>query len=176
MADPLALQRWIYRAIFVGFAALFYVIRILPLSTLPPTLPGPDLMIALAFAWILRRPDFVPAPLIIAVFLLEDLLYHRPPGLWAAIVLLGTEFIRGRVALLRGLPFPVEWAMVAAVLVAMTLLERLLLAAALVPQATLTAEMLRVLTTMIAYPVVVLATRFVFALHDPEQDRLGRRA
>lgn len=176
MADPFAMQRWLYRTVFVLFATLFFFARILPLNGMPASIPGPDLMIAMAFAWILRRPEYAPAPLIIAVFLLEDMLYQRPPGLWTAVVLIGTEFVRGRVALMRGLPFPAEWAMVAGVLTGMVLLNRLVLALALVPLPALSMEMLRVLTTMGAYPFVVLATRMVFDLHDPEKDRMGRRA
>ena len=43
---------------------------------------GPDLLIAFAFAWSLRRPEYVPSLLLALLFLLADLLLQRPPGLW----------------------------------------------------------------------------------------------
>ena len=45
----------------------------------------------------------------------------RPPGLWAAIVVLGVEFLRNREADSRDLPFLVEWGTVALLMLAMTL-------------------------------------------------------
>ena len=58
------------------------------------TWPAPDLMLALTLAWVVRRPDLLPAPLIAAYFFVEDILMMRPPGLWALIVLGATEFLR----------------------------------------------------------------------------------
>jgi rod shape-determining protein MreD len=48
--------------------------------------------------------------------LLADLLFLRPPGLWAAIVVLGHEFLRNREQGLRDMPFFVEWGLVASLL------------------------------------------------------------
>jgi len=42
-------------------------VRILPLSTEPGSVPGPDVVLCLTFAWVLRRPEYVPALLIAAV-------------------------------------------------------------------------------------------------------------
>jgi hypothetical protein len=53
-------------------------------------------MLALTFAWVLRRPEFVPPLLIAAMILLGDLMFHRPPGLWAALVLVTAETLRVR--------------------------------------------------------------------------------
>ncbi len=75
-------------------------------------MPGPDILICVIMAWIVRRPDFLPMPLILFVILLEDLILMRPPGLWTAIVIVATEFLRGRVALTRELSFVVEWLLV----------------------------------------------------------------
>lgn len=170
MADRIFQRRWFYQVLFVGLGAVFLFFRILPLSTLPPDWPGPDLMVALTFAWVLRRPEYLPAVLVAVVFLLEDMLYQRPPGLWAALVLLGSEFLRGRVALMRGLPFLVEWAVVAAVLAAMMAVNRLVLAIALVPQVGLLQDGARVLMTLLAYPVAVWFAKAVFSLDGSEAE------
>lgn len=173
MVDPVVGHRWMSRAAFLGLATLFYLVRILPLDFAPGGWPGPDLLLALTFAWVLRRPDYVPAVLIAAVFLLDDLLSQRPPGLWAALVLLGSEFLRGRIALLRGRPFLAEWAMVAGVMAALMAVQHAVLTLVLVPQATLTEEVARLLATLLVYPPVAGLSRLAF---DRAPDAEARRA
>ena len=75
---------------------------------------GPDLMLAFTFAWVLRRPDYVPVLLIAAIFLLEDMLLMRPPGLWTADRAdRDRDPARSREPRPREMPFMAEWAMVA---------------------------------------------------------------
>lgn len=173
MIDPVLAHRWGFRLAYLGLAALFYLLRILPLDTTPEGWPGPDLMLALTFAWVLRRPDYVPALLIATLFLLEDMLCQRPPGLWAAIVLMGSEFLRGRIALLRGRPFLAEWAMVAGVMAAMMVVQRLALALVMVPQAGVGQEAVRLLATLLFYPALAGLSRLAF---DRAPDAEGRRS
>lgn len=158
MVDRMMPAHLAYRALFVAVAGALLFVRILPLSTLPSNVPGPDLLLCVTFAWLLRRPDYVPAPLIAAVFLVESMLVMRPPGLWAAIVLLGAEFMRRRVGLAREVPFPLEWALVAVVIFAMMLAERLVLALAMVPQAGLRLAAIHLALTVLAYPLVAAAS------------------
>ena len=51
---------WPFRAAFLGVAILSLFLRLLPLSTLPSSWPGPDLLVGLAFAWVLRTPIMCP--------------------------------------------------------------------------------------------------------------------
>lgn len=178
MAEPLPAGVWPYRALFLGLAALSLFVRLLPLGTSATAWPGPDLLLCLTLAWILRRPDYVPALLIVAVFLIEDMLTLRPPGLWAAIVLLGAEFLRGREPLTRELPFPLEWAMVAAVMLLMMGGNRLVLAITVSPQPGFAASFLQSILTILAYPVIVGFSRLLFGLRKSatgEVDARGRR-
>ena len=178
MVDLVTTARLGYRAAFVGLAALILFLRILPLGALPPYWPGPDLLLCLTIVWILRRPTFVPLGLIVAVFLLDDLVSGRPPGLWTLIVLLGTEFLRSRAVLTRDLPFVVEWAMAGAVILAMTLAFRAVTVMFMVPTVGLGPVLLQYLSTMIAYPAVVLASAWALGLRKtaPGQvDALGHR-
>ncbi|NCO16036.1 MAG: rod shape-determining protein MreD, partial [Alphaproteobacteria bacterium] len=96
MVDLLHSTIWRHRAIFVALALALFFLRLLPLGAEPGRWPGPDLMLCLILAWVQRRPDYLPAPLIALVVLTEDFLMLRPPGLWTAIVVLATEFLRGR--------------------------------------------------------------------------------
>lgn len=178
MIDPVKSARFGYRALFLGLAALILFLRALPLSTVPPAIPGPDLLVCLVATFVLRRGDYVPILSIVAVILLEDFLTMRPPGLWTLIVLVGSEFLRSRAGLTRDLPFPVEWAMVAAVVIAMTLANWLVLSIFLVPQAGADLIMLQVVVTLLTYPFFVLAAHFGMGLRKvaPGQvDALGHR-
>lgn len=177
MIDPVTAHRWSYRALFLALAALLLFLRLLPLSTLPARIPGPDLMLCITFAWVLRRPDFVPAVAIVAVFVIEDMLAMRPPGLWALVVLLGSEFLRDRAGAMRGLPFMAEWATVTAVMAIMLLANRLVLALVMVPQTGLGLTLLQLLTTVAAYPLVVAASHLALGLRAPgEIGGMGGRA
>ena len=117
-------------------------------------------------------------PLILMVILAEDLILMRPPGLWTAIVILATEFLRGRIALTRELSFVVEWLLVSGVMLGMMLVYRLILGLALVPQAPFGFAIVQVLWSIAVYPVVVALSRLALDLRKPatgEVDDFGRR-
>ncbi len=177
MAEPVQSRPWRFWALFAAFAVASLFLRLLPLGSAEAGLPGPDLLLCLVLAWVLRRPDYMPALLIVAVFLLEDLLTLRPPGLWALIVLLGAEFLRGRQPLMRELPFPLEWTVVATVMGAMWLAERLVLGLLVVPMPALGPSLAQLVLTLLAYPLVVLVSHYALRVRKPatgEVDALGR--
>lgn len=178
MADGSGSGDWAYRSGFAAIAALSLFARILPLSTLPAGWPGPDLLVCLAFAWILRRPTYVPALLIASVVFIEDLVLLRPPGLWAFIVLIGSEFLRRREPLSRQLPFPLEWAMVAVVLVLMMATNRLIMAIVASPQPDFGFAFIQTILTIALYPAIVVLSHLAFGVRKSatgEVDKLGRR-
>ena len=155
MIDPVTLQRWFNAGLFVLVAALVIFVRMLPLSDSPGGMPPPDLILLIGFAWVLRRPDFVPALLFAAVLLLVDLLFLRPPGLAVALAVAGLEFLRGRVNLLREQAFSIEWLTVAGVLIAVALGERIVYAVFFVPQIALESALAGLVINILAYPLVV---------------------
>lgn len=178
MVDPVTTNRLIYRAMYLGLAAALLFLRLLPLSTMPVVFPGPDLLLCVTIAWVLRRDEYVPAIFIVLVFALEDMLVMRPPGLWALIVLLATEFLRRREEAMRDLPFLVEWAMVSVVMVAMMLAYRFVLLVTMVSQPGLGLTLLQVMTTIVGYPVVVILSQLALGLRKAapgEVDALGHR-
>lgn len=162
MAEGVFPAAWRGRALFLCLAAALMFLQLLPLSTGSGGLPGPDLLLCLALAWVLRRPDYVPPLLVAAVFLIEDMLVMRPPGLWAAITLVAVEMLRRRAQPVRDMPFVVEWGLVGGVLVAMTLAYRLALALAMAPQDGLGLTLVQLVMTFLFYPVVSFVTQFVF--------------
>jgi rod shape-determining protein MreD len=178
MGDVWLRSPWIIRALFLTLALILLFVRLLPLGTEPGHLPGPDLLLCLILAWVVRRPDLLPMPLILAVILAEDLILMRPPGLWTAIVILATEFLRGRVALTRELNFLVEWMLVAGLMLGMLLAYRLILGLAFVPQPAFGFAIVQVLWSIAVYPLVVVLSRLVLDLRKPamgEIDDFGRR-
>lgn len=164
MADNGMLHLWLMRALFAALAGALVFARLLPLDTLPPGWAGPDLFLALAFAWAVRRPEYVPPLLVAALALSMDLLLQRPPGLWAALTLLGCEELRRRAPALRDLTFLAEWAAVAGTLVTMVLAYRLVLTVLLVDQAPLGLSLMQLLSTLIAYPLVAAISHLLFGV------------
>lgn len=120
---------------------------------------APDLLIAFALAWSVRRPEYVPTLLLAALFLLSDLLLQRPPGLWALLALLACENLKGRSRSLRDATFGAEWIAAAVLLVGILLCNRIVLSILLVPPPPLRLSLLELGTTILIYPVAVFVTR-----------------
>lgn len=147
--------------LLAAWALLF--VRLLPLSG-AALWPGPDAVLALIMAWVLRRPDQLAAPVIVLALLVEDLLLMRPLGLWPVIVLLGTEAARLREPRWRDQTFMVEWLRVAMLMAAMILGYRLVQVLFMLPVPALGQVILQLLATVAAYPAVVLAARWLLGL------------
>lgn len=178
MARSFISPRWGFRGLYVAMAMLLVLLRMMPIRTLPTTLPGPDFLTCVTLVWVLRRPEYVPVVLIAVVFLMEDFLLMRPPGLWAVIVLIGTEFLRSREALTRELGLAMEWAMVSIVMIGMALAYRLAYAVAFLEAPPLSLVALQLLGSILCYPFVVGLSRLAFGLRKAatgELDALGRR-
>ncbi len=165
---------WAMRGLFAALCALVIFWRLLPLDTLPPGWAGPDLITALAFAWVLRRPAYAPALLVAIVVLVADIMFQRPPGLWAALVVLGCETLKARAPGLRDMGFGPEWLVVGVVTLGVTLLYRLSLAVLLVPQAPLGLSLMQMAMTVLCYPLVVLASSLLFGVHKARPSEGGR--
>lgn len=177
--DELSTSRlWLMRGVFFALALVILFFLLLPLSTAPKLWAGPDLLLALVCAWSLRRPDYVPAPLIAAVVLIADLLLYRVPGLLALLVVLGTETLKSRATGLRDASFMGEWTAATMVILAIALGERLILAILLVEQAPLGLALSQAVTTILIYPVVVFLSHILFGvrrLSPGDEDALGGR-
>lgn len=176
MVDPITSRRWLYRLLFLAISGVIVFFQLLPLDLTAGRWPGPDLTVVFAFAWVLRRPDFIPVALAAMVFLAMDFLFMRPPGLWAGLVVLGLEFLRSREPQSRDLPFLVEWAMVSGVLVAMTLAARLVQMIFVVGQPSFGLVTLQLAASILSYPIVVSASRMIFGIRKiapGEVDQLG---
>lgn len=178
MAEVVVIRRWRYWALFAALCFAIIFARLLPLDAGPGRLPGPDLLVCLCFAWVLRRPSYVPVALIAVVILLSDILFMRPLGLWTAAVVLGSEFLRSREPYWRDLPFFLEWPIVCSVIVAMTLGYVVILAIFAVDQPAFGRILIQMIATCLAYPIVVLFSAKLFRLKKMPPgavDQLGHK-
>lgn len=165
--------------LFCAAMAALLFLRLLPLSAGAVRLPGPDLGLCLTLAWVLRRPERLPAAVIALVFLLQDILLFQPVGLWPAIVVAGTEAARLRESRWRDGPFMVEWLRIAILIGMMILGHRLIQVLFMIPVPALGQVILRYLATVAAYPLVVLSARALIGLRranplEAEQMRAAR--
>lgn len=178
MAEQVDKRVWTGRAAYLGLIAVVIFVSVLPLGTLPPRWAGPDLVMAATLVWVTRRPDYVPVWLIAGTFLLADLFFQRPPGLWAALVIVLTEVLRNRAVDLRGIHFVLEWLTVSLGLIAITVIYRLSLGLVLVPRPPALLQLSELAATIAAYPVVAGLAQVVFGVSRPamgEIDRKGQR-
>ena len=177
MNETWRLDTLAYLGLYLLIAAFIVMGRILPLSN-GDGFPVPDLLLGLTLAWLLRRAAHVPALAIALVFLIEGLFVMRPPGLWALAVLLGSEFLRRREAVVREMNLLLEWAMVASVMLAMTLAYRLALVIVMVPRDPLDLSVAKLAVTILTYPLMVWLLQTVLRVRKPatgEVDELGRK-
>ena len=151
-------------ALFCAAMAVLLFLRLLPLSAGATRWPGADLELCLVLAWVLRRPDQLAAPVIALVFVAQGIILFQPLGLWAAIVLAGSEAARLREARWRDGPFMVEWLRTAILMGMMMLAYRIIQVLFMMPVPALGQVILHFIATVAAYPLVVLAARILFGL------------
>lgn len=174
MIDHDLTRRLLHWALFIALAATLVFIRILPLSTAPRVIPGPDLLICLAFAWVQRRPDYLPPLLLGAVMFLADIVMMRPPGLWAVLVIVGAEFLRSRHSPGAEMPFVAEWGLMAVVTLAITALYAMILGLLGVGGVLPTLLLVQAFLTVTLYPLVVAFTVGILNIRKPGQLELER--
>lgn len=155
---------WAYRALFLALCGAVIAYKLLPLGLNDQGLPGPDLLLALTLAWLLRQPAVVPVASIVVVFLLADFLFQRPPGLWTLLVLVVSESLRQRRLTMTEFPFLIEWSAFAGAVMVMVVLERVILWVLMVDLPPLGLSLTHGIVTAAIYPLVVAISKFLFGL------------
>ncbi|MEL6167542.1 MAG: rod shape-determining protein MreD [Pseudomonadota bacterium] len=167
MGSPWTFLRLAYLALFLSLAGAIIFIHLLPLGSGVGRLPGPDFLVALAFAWVLRRPEFAPVLAVAAIVFLSDVFFMRPLGLWTALVVIATEALRRQSGALRDQPFLAEWALVAGVTAVLFLANTCVLALFGVEQPGLGLVLLQMIFTVVVYPIVTAVSGLVFGVTKP---------
>jgi len=175
MADAPTTRIWFGRLVYVLVMLVLVFAQLLPLNTTPTVWAAPNWALAVTFAWVARRPEYAPLIVIAALFLLSDLLFQRPPGLWAALVVIMSEMIRTRAQGIRNMPFALEWGTVAAGIVGITLMYRAALTVVMTAQAPLGLTLIQMVMTIIFYPLVVAVAHFIFGVSRPALGQVDSR-
>ena len=163
-STPSPRRLWTWRSLYIGLGLGVIFFRILPLETGTPGLPGPDIILGVTLAWVVRQPTAVPLWAIVFLFLLSDFLLQRPLGLWTLLALLGSEALRNRRAGLAEAPFLVEMAMVSGIVLMMIVAERVILWVLMTDQPSLGLVLMEGLATIVIYPLVVLVSKFLLRM------------
>ena len=164
MTEQTLTRLWGMRLTFALVVCIILFFHLLPLDTTPRQWVGPDLLLAFACAWSLRRPDYVPSVALAGLFLLADLLLQRPPGLWAMLALLGCENLKSRARGLRDGSFASEWLTVCLVITAISLAYRAGLTITFVALPPFGLSVFELIMTLLAYPAVVAVTHWVLGV------------
>lgn len=168
-------------AMFVLLALAAIFVQLLPLGLVAGAGAAPDLLLVMACAWAVRRPEHMPLLLVAAMLLLADMIQDRPVGLWAMIGLLMVEAMRAQRDAYRGRPFVVEWAGFALALALGLIAQGLVLKLALVGRPEGIDLPLKIFAvTAASYPAVALLLHYGLRIRAPRpaerSSRLGRVA
>ena len=173
MADRPASNLWTMRAGFLMLAAVIIVLHLIPLDTVPRRWAPPDFLLIFTFAWLLRRPEFVPVFCVAIVMLMADFLFQRPPGLFALLTVIASEYLRKRTTVPGETSFVAEWAAVAVAVVGITIAYRLMMIVLLVPPPPLGLSLIQMVLTVITYPAAVVITQLAMGVRRPAPNESG---
>ena len=175
--DSGALQIWAMRLLFILLTLLILFFHLLPLNPAPSQWSSPDLLVAMVFAWTVRRPEYVPILLVAGVMLLADMMLQRPPGLWTGLADCAAEWLKSRERRQRETTFVLEWLTFAGTLIVITILYRAVMMVLILAPGTLMLSFVQVMMTIAIYPAVVGVSYFLFGVRRSapgDMDRLGR--
>lgn len=175
MADRADARTWMHRGIFVALAFWIIVFQLVPLDMRPANWAGPDLLLAATLLWVARKPAYLPVPVIAGFFLMADFLFMRPPGLWTLLVVLLTETIRRQHREFRNMTLVVEWGTIAIGIIGITLINRLIIALVMAPQAPFGLAIMEMSATIVVYPLVALFAHFLLGVSRAAPGEVGRR-
>ncbi len=175
MAERADARTWMNRGIFMLLAFMIIVAQLVPLDMRPIGWAPPDLLLVITLVWVARKPHYLPVFVIGFLFLAADFLFQRPPGLWAALVVILTETIRRQNREFRQMPIMVEWGTITFGVIAITLVNRLALFVTMVPQAPLGMTLIQMIGTILIYPLVVVIAHFIFGVSRAAPGEIGSR-
>lgn len=166
---------WFQRGVFLALAFVLIVADLLPLDMRPSLWVAPDLLLLCTIAWVVRGPSYAPVFAVALVMLMADFLFMRPPGLWAALVVMLTEILRRNHREFRNMPLLVEWGTVTIGIVAITIINRITLAIVMAPQAPVVLTAIEMAVTVLAYPLVLVIARYAFGVARSAPGEVGKQ-
>lgn len=153
-----------YSFVFSSLIIILTGLRLIPFHNLPEILIAPDLVLAFVLVWCIRLPKNAPSLLIVVLFVLLDFIHDRPPGLFACLVFLASEWLKSRTLKAEEYQFISEWTLFALAVLGIFLAYRTVLWVTLLPLPGLLPSFLSMIITIAIYPLVTGFCRFCFGL------------
>ena len=177
MSERGTLHLWSMRLLFCTLCLVVMGYHLLPITPLSYVFMPPDLILCLALAWTVRRPEFAPLWLIAIIGLMADLLLLRVPGLWAAMTVIAASYVHRRRGQMHSTGFGVEWAQVGLAIALAFLLHRLAYAVLLLDPLPTAGVFTQFFMTILSYPLMVVLTICVCRVRKPDvSESTGYRA
>lgn len=169
---------WFGSTLFLSLGFFTTLAALLPLGLSAEAVLMPDLFFCMAFCWVVRSAKTAPITIVFLVAFFSDLLLMRPLGLWTFIVVLSMEFTRYQRHPIREQMFIVEWVLFALLFGCALLFQSMLLAVSFSDLPDFDLTMWYFVTTVLAYPIVVIVLYYVFGIRVEKtpsgNQRLGR--
>lgn len=146
----------------LGLLAIY--VEAAPLGIGPSAPPSPDLLLCVTVYWTARRPGSTPLLAVFALGLVRDLMTDVPTGAGALSLVLAAEGVRRVRHRLARSSFVLEWTALALAALGTATLLWFLVALTLTQPPYVAALFHQALYTMMAYPLVVLALRWVLRI------------
>ncbi len=158
---------WWNTGLFLVFGMVSIGVPMIPLGLSAGSLPFPDLLFAFMIAWIIRQPETAPLISVVFLALLGDALLMRPLGLWALMLLAGTELVRWRQRAFGEAPFLLEWVSVAVLFVVLLVMQNFLLLVSFAHMHGFTTLAGHAVRTIAIYPLVVAGLHWGLHIRVP---------
>lgn len=153
--------------LFSATCVLVLFVRLIPLDLMPGKIAPPDILFALLVALLVRRPRAVPMVLVVAIFLVNDILLQQPLGLWTLVVFALSELVRSSRTEVREMLFLSEWVWFAGLYGAASAAHLALRVVLFIPRDPLTLVLPMIIFTIAIYPLAVLFLNLVFGVQKP---------
>jgi rod shape-determining protein MreD len=153
--------------LFASTCAAVLFARLIPLDLMPGSIAPPDILFALLVALMVRRPRAVPMLLVVAIFLVNDILLQQPLGLWTLVVFCTSELVRKSRNDVREMLFLSEWVWFAGLYGAASAAQFALRVVLVIPRDPLTLVLPMIVFTIAIYPVAVVFLNLVFGVQKP---------
>ena len=161
---------WLRRALFCIAVFALLAFRMIPPGTHLAFLPQPDVLFCVMATWIIRRPELVPPWLVAALVFTSEILFLQVPGLWSAIVVIATEYLRTQVNRLRHMSFAYEWLHFSVSYTVGALTYQFIAMLAFMQTAPADRVILDIVFTVLAYPLLVALANLVFRVQKISKD------
>lgn len=172
---PSRSRGWIDTGLFLLTGLIAIGVAILPMGLAANAVAFPDVLFALIIAWVIRAPSSAPVLVIVFLAVLGDALMMRPIGLWALMLLIGSEGVRLAGRTFYDIPFLLEWLYVSGLLIVLLVLQNLLLFVSFAAPHHFGDVVWHAIRTIAVYPFIVAILHWGLRIRATKKDKRPNR-